>query len=223
MKSILSCSFLKTVYFNFKMLPFNQAIKFPFIIGRKTHFISLKGNIKLLNQKLSSGIIKIGLSKSVLYGKRETVDLHIDGTLVIDGYGEILRGSRIFIGENGKLSLMNGYFHFNGIRIMCANDIQINCPISVGQNTLITDSDFHYTIDTLTGKRNVEITKPVIIGSHNWISMDVTILKGTETPNYCIIGAKSLLNKKYNIEENCLIAGVPAQLKLKNIRRDFNT
>ena len=34
-KLLISCSIIKTIYFNFKVLPFQRAIKIPFFIGKK--------------------------------------------------------------------------------------------------------------------------------------------------------------------------------------------
>jgi hypothetical protein len=35
----------KTIYFNFKYFPFNEAIRFPVIISRNVFFEALKGSV----------------------------------------------------------------------------------------------------------------------------------------------------------------------------------
>ena len=54
------------------------------------------------------------------------------------------------------------------------------------------------------------------IGNEVWICCDSTILKGSSIPDGSIIGAKSLVNKKFG-KTNCLYAGNPASLKKENI------
>jgi len=52
--------------------------------------------------------------------------------------------------------------------------------------------------------------KEVIIGSYCFIGTDSTILGGTVLPDYCVVGAKSLLHKNFELSYS-LYAGVPAK------------
>jgi hypothetical protein len=48
----------KSIYVNFRLLPFKQAIKMPIIVSRKTTLSSLSGSVSL--DKLKTGSIRIG-------------------------------------------------------------------------------------------------------------------------------------------------------------------
>ena len=56
---LLKLNIIKTFYFNFKMLPFRQAIKLPFFLYGKICFWQLSGCVEL-PEKVSVGMIKIG-------------------------------------------------------------------------------------------------------------------------------------------------------------------
>ena len=55
------------------------------------------------------------------------------------------------------------------------------------------------------------------IGDHVWVGTKVTMLKGTQVPRDCVVGAGSLLCRAYE-HPNCVIAGVPA----KEVKQDID-
>jgi len=60
------------------------------------------------------------------------------------------------------------------------------------------------------------------VGDYNYIGSEVSMAKGTKTPNYCTVSAKSLCTKDYTpLGENILIGGIPAKLLKENISRDW--
>ena len=61
---------------------------------------------------------------------------------------------------------------------------------------------------------------PVSIGDYCFVGTSSTLLAGSTLPNYSILGASSLLNKKYQIEYT-LYAGVPAKPK-KTLSKEWN-
>lgn len=77
------------------------------------------------------------------------------------------------------------------------------------------DTNFHENIDLATNTTSPK-NKENIIGRHVWIGTRSMILKGSYIPDGCIIGASSVVNKKYN-EDNSLIAENPTIIKKKNI------
>jgi acetyltransferase-like isoleucine patch superfamily enzyme len=85
------------------------------------------------------------------------------------------------------------------------------------------DSNFHYIKNVTSG--NVEkCTKSIQIGNNNWIGSRSTIMKGTKTPDYLIVGSNSLLNKNYtkSINNYSVIGGVPAKLISTGYERIFD-
>jgi len=94
----------------------------------------------------------------------------------------------------------------------CTNQIIIGnfCAISGHQTHFLSHST-----DLYEGRQD---SKPIKIGDYCRISTRSTILGGSEMPNYSILGACSLLNKKYT-DEWKLYAGVPAK-PIKDIPQD---
>ena len=51
---------IKTLYFNFKYLPFKEAVKLPVFLSRHVCLKKIKGKV-IINSKIRTGMIKIGL------------------------------------------------------------------------------------------------------------------------------------------------------------------
>ena len=78
---------------------------------------------------------------------------------------------------------------------------------------------WHQTINLNSGAKN-NITRLIRISPNNWVGFNCVILKGTETPDFCIVSSNSLLNNRYeNLPINTLLAGSPAKLKIGSIVR----
>ena len=91
LKRIRSFNILATLYFNFKMLKFKQALKLPFIFNHKIRFENISGKIILKNKKISRGIVRIGARGSDMFAHSATV-IDLKGIVVIDGNVDIGHG-----------------------------------------------------------------------------------------------------------------------------------
>ena len=95
--------------------------------------------------------------------------------------------------------------------------------IIIGDNCLFSNNIEMHTTDYhkifIDGKRE-NGPQNITIGSHCWIGLQCLILKGTIVADNCIVGAKSLLNKKYD-EPNSVIVGSPARIVKTNVTWDF--
>jgi len=85
----------------------------------------------------------------------------------------------------------------------------------IGDNVHITNNVNFITHDggTLLFRdrdKNLEITKPIIIGNSVYIGVNTIILPGVTIGNNVIIGAESIITK--NINDNCVVAGNPARV-----------
>ena len=96
-----------------------------------------------------------------------------------------------------------------------------NTSVTIGQDCMfsygitIRTGDGHTIRDAATN----EILNPnedVNIGNHVWVGCNTMILKGSIIPSNCIVGACSLVNKKF-YEENAILVGAPATIKKHNI------
>ena len=120
----------------------------------------------------------------------------------------VTSGSELVLGNDFYLSLNSS--------IYCHNRIVFGDSCTIGWNVLIMDSDWHRTYDSET-KEIFPTSEPIVIGNHCWICNDVQIQKGTEIPDNVIVASKSLCNKKYDVPQYSLLAGIPAKLKKENI------
>ena len=102
LKRFRSFNILATLYFNFKMLKFRQALKLPFIFNHKVRFENISGKIILKNKKISRGIVKIGARGSDMFPHSATV-IDLKGIVVIDGHVDIGHGLFDKGGQKGCL------------------------------------------------------------------------------------------------------------------------
>ena len=63
-KRFLHSRMLKTIWFNFKMLPFKQAVRLPVFIFGKTEFRDLSGKIIIDCPRVWPGMIRIGAKEA---------------------------------------------------------------------------------------------------------------------------------------------------------------
>lgn len=211
-------SILKTLYFNFKMLPLRQAIRIPILLTDNIYFYSLSGRIEL-NSKPRFGMIRFGyFGEDTIHPRSNKSLLQIDGTIVFSENVHFGNGVTIRILPKAVLEIENNVKISNRTKIICYEQIQIKYDTRIAWECQIIDTSFHY-IRNLNDGAVSGLNAPVSIGSHNWIGNRVTIMKGTSTPNYTIAGACSLLNKKYDVPEYSLLAGSPAKLIKTGIYR----
>ena len=67
--------------------------------------------------------------------------------------------------------------------------------------------------------KRINPAKNIKIGNHVWIGMQSLILKGTNIPDGCIIGARSTVSAS-DMENNSIYVGQPVKLVNKGI--DWN-
>lgn len=221
-KSISDINWLRTIYFNFRTLPFKQAIKLPIYIYGKPLFNNLSGKI-LLKCPIKKGMIKI--NKICPYAPSlQTLDsqINIAGTLVIRGNVLIGCANKILVAHGGTLELGN-YAHITDFcNIDCWNNIVIDDGTTIAHRCQIMDFDHHFVLNMNT-LRICNNSHPIYIGKQSWICNSVTITSGVRLPNFTIVASNSLVNKDFSeVGENILLGGIPAKLIKNNIFRIYD-
>ena len=88
----------------------------------------------------------------------------------------------------------------------------IDCTNQVRIGRFSTFAGFHSQI--LTHSIDLEYSrqssKPVTIGDFCFVGTNCVLLAGSTLPNYCVLGAKSLLNRNHT-DEHTLYTGTPAR------------
>lgn len=90
-----------------------------------------------------------------------------------------------------------------------------DCMLSVG--VVINSNDGH-AIFNLNTRQQINGNKSVKIGNHVWLGIKSTILSNADIGDGSIIGASSLVNKKF--PNNCIVTGNPARITKKDIAWD---
>ena len=114
-----------------------------------------------------------------------------------------------------NLFIGSGFVNTAEMTLVCMRKIYIGYHVTTSWNTLLMDTDFHATIDTITGKTN-PYTSSIEIGDNVWVCTRAVVLKGSKIPNGCIVGANAVVTSKYS-SEHALIAGNPAVIKKTHI------
>ncbi|MEA3290423.1 MAG: acyltransferase [Campylobacterota bacterium] len=203
----------KSIYVNFRVLPFNQAIYLPIIVSRKTKLISLSGNVIL--DKVKPGIVRIGFGGSdnmIDYRYSRTL-LKLTGTIHFKGKAKIGMGSRILV--HGLLSLGNNLNITGDTLLSCSKGISIGHNCMLAFETIIMDSDQHNIYD-IDGKC-INESKEIVIGDDVWVGARAFILKNTKIEDGSIVSANSTLTKSFN-NKNSIIGGNPNRVLKEDIK-----
>lgn len=176
-------------------------------LRKKNILVHQRVTIKGLNNIQTDGLLTVGIDYIGFSDRSDKTLLNIKGNLKVKGDFTIQRGSRWDIGTNATVTLgNNGYIHsFSLFVIMHQLEIGDDCAIS--WNCQFLDSDFHEI--SYPGKK--DSSNPIKIGNKVWIGSNVSIYKGTQIPDGCVIAANSVVRGVFT-EENALIAGNPARV-----------
>jgi acetyltransferase-like isoleucine patch superfamily enzyme len=215
-----SINWLKTIYFNFKMLPIEQAKILPFYFYGKVCFSNLSGKV-IIDSPIMRGMIGFGQPYEKTTKSKGIAELVLEGTLCFKGYVQFGKDYFIYVARNAY----GEFGHFSSMasngKLICTEKVVLGSYARIGSESQIMDTNFHQMVNTASGEK-YPMTLPIIIGDYNYIGNRVSIMQNTKTSNFCTIASNSLCNKDYrSFGENVLIGGIPAKLIKENISRDW--
>ncbi len=82
--------------------------------------------------------------------------------------------------------------------------------ITIGSFSTIAGYNSQFLTHSIDVVENRQDSSPISIGAYTFVGTNVVILPGSSLPAYCVLGAKSLLNKTFS-DEWKLYGGVPAK------------
>lgn len=193
-------SILSTIYFNFRCLPFKQAIKLPIILY-KPRFGSLKGAIHIPGGG-KTGMIKLGYFDVGIY-QNNGIYFSNEGEIFFNGRTEIGNDSYIGVGPQSRVSFGKNFIATTTFRLTSFAGVTFGEYVRFGWDCIVMDSDFHRlkSIDGKTSKGYGKIT----IGSYNWIGNGCRIMKKSVTPDYCTISAGTWISGKIEVDPYSVI------------------
>ena len=183
------CSVLRTLYYNFKLLPFRQAHKFPIAVGKNT-IIKNTGDI-IFDCSISPFMVILGVSTIPAFEDYSSkTQITNAGTIIIRNKINIHPGAKIWV-EKGAELLFDGYNIIGAeTKVACHKNIKIGKYSGCAWNCEIFDTDFHYTKDIVSG-RIFDKNKEIVIGADVFIGNHVNIGKGTKLPDGSVVAAWS--------------------------------
>ena len=191
------------------------------VVGQDNHLIIVEGIKEYeipfsviphlsLEIKGSHNVIKIHKTNPAIWDWNFC--LHMYGNYNTFEFGELVGGewnataygnqNLMRVGNRTTCGKFSVALHSN--QFIIGND----CMIS-SEEELWTDG--HSVIDVKTREVLNKPISPIIIGNHVWLGRRVTLTKGAQIPDDCIVGIGSIVTKKF-IEPHCVIAGNPAKI-----------
>lgn len=208
---------ISTLRFNFHYFRLKDAIKIPVFLY-KTKIVSLKGKVTLA-QPIKTGMIKLGMPIVPIFHSDFNFIYENKGGVIFIRSGEIGAGSAISIQKGATLCIGEHIHATSNAKIIVAQSVSIGNHCIIGWNSMIMDTSWHTLYNLSTDSYSCK-TSPIHIGHYNWISNGCQLMKGCVTPDFCVIGACSILNKNLKAPSCCLIAGSPAKVVRENVLYD---
>ncbi|WP_320908005.1 MULTISPECIES: hypothetical protein [Bacteroides] len=202
-------SLFNTIYFNFHYLPFKQAIFLPVWITYRNYCL-FKGRLVIESDKIYPGMIKMGAMHLAYNRPRGMAFINSGGILKFKGSCFIGNDSIIDIGDNAILELGNR-FGMTSSELKCRKSIKIGSNCSVGTLSRITDTDSHLFKNVKTGKVS-KANQEIVIGNNNWFGYRTLVLKGTHSCDDVIVSGCSVVTKRTEFVNKCIVSGNPATI-----------
>lgn len=163
----------------------------------KNPIVYIKNAVRIMklkikyNQQLSIGLIQSFDKVRIEIGKAAIVK--------IGSYNQNREKLYIGVAEHGKLSIGDHCFFNINSSITCLENIEIGDNCKFGNNLVIVDHDHNFRAN---GKYTIDspefIASPIKIGNNVWVGANVTILRGSEIGDNCVIGAGSTVKGNYS-------------------------
>lgn len=202
----------KTIYFNLKTMPLNQAWKLPVLVHWRTKFKSLHGKVKIMSP-VYFAMVRIGFGGSGTASLTPTI-IQLNGLCNFNEDICFGGGCQLSVSSNGILKI-GPHTHFMGeCHLVARKEIEIGSHCAISWNTQIMDTDFH---DIYSNGQLLNPDKKIQIGDHVWLASHVAVNKSAVIPDGCIVASHSMINSRFK-EKSSLIAGIPG----KSVRTDVD-
>ena len=209
-----------SIYFNFRYLPFKQAIKLPILLY-KPHFLALKGKITIDTPKITTGMIRMGFHNVSIY-PNNGVTLELKGERIIfKGKCSIGNDSYISTGAKGVIEFGDDFRCQAGLKLVSYRGVKFGQTCSVGWGGLIIDTNFHPIYDIVKNKFK-KASGEIEIGDYNWFGTQCKIMHSVTTPERCIFGMGTTITRNCEMKPYCVMGGSPVKILTENVMRDYD-
>lgn len=221
-RKLAKTNIIKTVYFNFKLLPFGKAIKLPFFLYGKIYLWNLSGRV-ILPDEISTGMIRMGYKWIDLWPQSFLpTQIQVMGTIEFTGAAIISGGVNLNVqSKDGYLKIGKEIVMGGGTICKCLKYIEIGDRTRITGNCNIMDCNMHFVKNIDTGIV-ANYKAPIKIGENCWINAGSIISKGAVIPDYSISARNSYLSKDYSeYGTNLFLVGSPAKPTSSKVQRIF--
>jgi acetyltransferase-like isoleucine patch superfamily enzyme len=88
--------------------------------------------------------------------------------------------------------------------------IDCTSAITVGRFSTLAGFQSQFMTHTIDIEKNRQTSRPITIGDYCFVGTNSVVLGGAALPDFCVLGAKSLLNRAFT-QTHRLYGGVPAR------------
>lgn len=220
MRELWRLNILKTIYFNFKMLPFKQAVKFPFFLYGKIILLDLSGRVSI-ESEIRTGMIRIGYKWIDMWPTSFLpTQIYISGEIIFQGSCIVSGGANLSVHSNrGSLFIGKNVLIGGGSIVKCLKRIEIGEDSRITGNCVVMDCNMHFIKNIDTGTV-ANYMAPIKIGKRCWITPGSNVLKGAVIPDYSITSRNAYLSKDYSeFGTNLFLVGSPAKPSSSRVQR----
>ncbi|MBT8259778.1 MAG: transferase, partial [Bacteroidia bacterium] len=178
LKLYWSIIWVKSIYFNFKKLPFTQAKVLPIIFYGPIRFTNISGKVIIKKKNVKFGMIGIGQRFELIKKHKGNAELNLRGTLVFKNYTHI--GKDCFVNVKDNAYCEFGFMSCLGsdVKLICTKKIILGDWVGIGYESQLSDSNYH-PMKNLESGEYFKISEPILIGNYNSFSNRVSIQLGT--------------------------------------------
>lgn len=218
LKLLVRLNIVKTIYFNVRAFGWRGALKLPVYIFGPVKLADMSGKIQIEAENVKRGMIQFGCEDENIIATREPVRISVSGNLTFKGECKFSRAVQLLVWTNGSLEVGNNAWFGSFSKIVSFRSMTIGDNFMGSWECQLFDTDFHFIRDTALNSIP-DNTAPVSIGNQVWLGSRVTVLKGTQLPDCCIVAVGSVCNKNYtSTHTSCImLGGVPAKLLKENV------
>ncbi len=212
-RNLIRLNWRATCRLNYRAGGFFAVLRMPVKVFGHVR-LSMDGHIELPAHAGRNTLV-IGSEHEDYTASAGRAEMQIHGTWRIGGMVRIGPDCFIGVAENAVLEMGKGCHIGRDSQIHCYRRISFGNDVLAGE-LYATDSAAHQIV------RNGEpqaLTGEVVVGDKVYLGFRTMLLQGTRIPRGSVVASAAVCCKDYTLsaEENILLAGVPAEIKERNI------
>lgn len=205
------CLLPKNIYFNFRILPMEQAKKLPFFINYGVKIKEIhKGVVELKSNQISRYMISIGRggSEGIPILSKGVISFRPTAKIVFEGMAQFHAGVRLWLDDNAQVKFGDGFSANRNFTLYYNDRIGFGKNCMLGWNIQIIDGNAHKVIDKGMEK---DANCTIVIGDHVWVGAEVKICRSVSIGSNSIVAYGSTITGG-DFPPQSMIGGYPAKI-----------